>query len=393
MKGLINLNSIVVLSFFINITIYYSHGLDFDFEDAQRGTGFIQNNSQSLFLLGTFFCLFVTNKFNIKYSLIPNFKLWIIYLIYFFIISIFRNSAEIKDFYNFANNLFSYLILLCLLQFVYKINFHLLEHLFLLISFFILVFCVIFHLFQGHKIVFFPDRSSELFERLGGLFYYAHTSAIASIVFLFSFIQYKNYQRYIFILLMLFSFIALIATDTRSAWFATFFSLVIISKSKKYFYRLFLLIIIIYFLIIPLLSFLEIPYLGALIQDIEFRKAIWFYSINLGFENLFTGFGSEAFKLFRTFQFAELKDPHNSFISLYLQSGIGSVILFTIIFFKNCSLALKKKYSDYQFLYFFWFFFSFFWGNLFNSLSSFISMYLMFTIYAFTLNPNLEDEK
>ena len=121
---------------------------------------------------------------------------------------------------------------------------------------------------------------------------------------------------------------------------------------------------------------------------------IWLFSIEKASQKLLTGYGSEIDNVFVNFSETDnLHDPHNSIISLLLQSGLIAVIIYIVIYFKNCITSNDSYNTDYRFLYFFWFFFSFFWGNLFNNLSSFISMYIMFTLYAFTLYPSFEIKK
>lgn len=378
-------------AFFAFLLMMYAKGPEFDFEGAENNLLLIKKEpSKAVYFIIALILLFVLNKNRISLKVIANYKLWGVYILVVFILVFLRGNI-LENLYNFGNFLFGYLIFAGILRFVYRIKFHLLEYYFILISVIILILCLIFHLLQGHHIVFFPDRSINLFERLGGMFYYAHTSAIAAITLLLSLIRYFRSKKKFFLIISVFCLMLLIATDTRSAWVATAFSLLFIFFKNVNFYKLLLFCIGIYILALSYSSYLQSSQnIRKGTDDSEFRIQIWGFSLNLASKRLFTGYGNEKIKGFSNFTLNDnLQDPHNSIISLLLQNGVISIIIYFVIYFKNCNLCNERYNSDYRFLYFFWLFFPFFWGNLYNNLSNFINIYIMFTIYAFTLNPNI----
>lgn len=382
----------IMVVFFAVLLIKYAKGINYDFEGSERNLVILsKESSKAPFLIITTIILFLLNKDRINFKIIVNYKLWAVFFICLLIISFLRDNV-IEDLNNFGNILFSYFILLGLMRFAYRIKFYVLEDYFILVSFLILVLCAIFHLLQGHNIVFFPDRSINLFERLGGMFYYAHTAAIAAITLLFSVIKYLKLRKVKYLIVMVFSFIMLIATDTRSAWVGVLFSLIFIFFKNINFYKIFWSCIGLYLITMSYSSLVASNHaVNTSTDDSEYRMQIWLFSLNLASQNLFTGYGGAEIKGFSSFaENDNLHDPHNSLISLLLQSGLIALVIYFIIYFKNCNKCINSNNSctDYRFLYFFWFFFAFFWGHLFSNLSSFINTYIMFTIYAFTLNPN-----
>jgi O-antigen ligase len=380
----------IMVAFFAVLLIKYAKGINYDFEGSERNLIILsKESSKAPFLIITTIILFLLNKDRINFKIIANYKLWAVFFICLLIISFLRDNV-IEDLNNYGNILFSYLILLGLMRFTYRIKFSVLEDYFILVSFLILVLCVAFHLLQGHNIVFFPDRSINLFERLGGMFYYAHTAAISAITLLFSLIKYLKSRKVKYLIVIIFSFVVLIATDTRSAWVGVVFSLIFIFFKNINFYKIFWSCIGLYLIAISYSSFVASNQaVSSSSDDSQYRMQIWFFSLNLASQNLFTGYGGADIKGFSNFaENDNLHDPHNSLISLLLQSGLIALVIYLVIYFKNCNKCNSSYNTDYRFLYFFWFFFAFFWGHLFSNLSSFINTYLMFTIYAFTLNPN-----
>lgn len=380
----------IIVAFFFLMIIFYGRGADFDVEAAERKTVIVKDKfSKSFFLIASTVILFILNKKILYLKNIANLRLWGVYFLCLLIFAILRENI-VNDLYLFVSIFVSYMMLSGLLGFAYRVKYSVLEDVFIIISVVILILCVFFHLMQGHQIVFFPDRNNDLYDRLGGMLYIAHAAAIAAITFLFSLIKFMRCRKVKYLIIIVFCIIFQLATDTRSAWIASVFSMIFIFFKRINFYKLLFFSISAFFLTISILTFISNKAATAGSEDTEYRSAIWLYSLGLVNQRLFTGYGSAEVAGFANFDMNDnLNDPHNSIISLLLQGGLISVIIYFVIYFKNCNLYLKSSNTDYRFLYYFFLFFPFYWGYLYNTISNFMSMYMMFAIYAFTLHPSI----
>jgi hypothetical protein len=396
-NGIINfkLNELVVIVFFILMVVNYGRGVSFSADSAENDVTFsYEKSSKAPFLIGCtiILLLLVKQKNKFDFSHVINYRFWYLFFAFLFILAMLKEDywGELR---NFLMIFFSYLLLFTLLKFVYTIPYKKLERLFINISFIICLLAVLFHYLQGSRLVFFPERTFENYDRLGGLFYYANTAAIISITFLFSIkIFFETKQKY-YLFLCIVTGVLLIATDTRSAWFVTFASLIFILFKNIKFSILFILSALSYFVIAFnfLFSFSNKTIVLAG-NDSAFRVEIWIYSLSIGLKKFFEGYGKvNPFENGYNMPASNLNDPHNSILSLFLQSGFIVCILYFLIYYLNYKKSTKEYDTSYRFLFFFWIFFPFFWGNIYNHLSNFISMYMMFTIYAFALNPEIKD--
>ena len=238
----------IVIAFFFIMIMFYGRGVDFDAEAVERETIIVRKeSSKSFFLVISTILLFLLNKKVVDFKIIANYRLWGVYFLCLFILAFLRGNLT-ADLYSFGSIVVSYLMLMGLMRFVYRIKYSVLEDVFILISVVILILCVIFHILQGHKIVFFPDRGTSLYERLGGLLYISHAAAVAAITLLFSLIKFMRCRKVKYLIIITFCIIFLLATDTRSAWIATVFSIIFIFFKRINFYKLLLFSISLFFM-------------------------------------------------------------------------------------------------------------------------------------------------
>lgn len=385
-------NLSVLTFFFISLLFVYGRGVNFNAQLSEE-LALSKDSSKAPFLILSNIVLFFLKpgKSLFSFSYVRNYRLWGVYFLVLFFLVFTRGNFQ-DDFKNFGTIFFSYSLLFLILRFAYGVAIDKLEVCFIFISFGIVLLTTVFHLLQGFNIVFSPSRTENNFDRIGGMFYYAHSGAIMSIATLFSFNRFYRDRKILYLVISCICVIFLVATDTRSAWVATFCSLLFIVFRNISFWKLALFSILLYVVSISLSELISsTSSLASSSTDNSFRLLIWDYSFNLASEKLFNGYGSlNPFSKFGTSFSSRLSDPHNSLISLLLQSGLFAVIIYITIYFKNLIYCLKSSFAEYRFLFFFWLFFPFFWGKIYDHLSSFIGMYMMFTIYAFALYPNFK---
>lgn len=391
-----NSNSVLFMwLFFIILILVYGRGPSFNAElsELQDKTVSKESSKAPFLIISTLFLIYqLAKEKRLHLKNVANYKLWIVYLIANFLLVFVRGNFS-DDLKGFGTIFFSFSLLLLFLNFIYDIPYQKLERHFIYISFTISIVAAVDHILQGTHIVFFPDRSDGNFDRLGGLFYYAHTAALLAITLLFSIKKYLSTREIKFLIICGICGVLMIATDTRSAWFASALSLVFIAFKRVKFYKLFIFSILFYFIATTLASMVKTTTLSNTGDDAAFREQIWAYSLLRFAASPIAGYGlANPFESGASLLSERLRDPHNSILSLLLQSGLVGSLIYFFIYVKNSILAASVYLSEYRFLFFFWIFFPFFWGRIYNDLSSFISMYMMFTIYAFALNPNFTSQ-
>lgn len=347
-----------------------------------------------LFNLGFSFILFL----EIKRKRINFFflKELMFFLFIILITSLFRDNLY-DSIRNFTAITLTYSIIILLTYLFHSTPFSLLIRTVIFTFLSLLPFIIYIHITYVGPLQISVDRLENNNFRLGGIFYYAHTAMIIALTILLCYLSFKQFKKHIYLVAIIPLIYLLITTGTRSTWFAVGFCFIYIlffqyikSKAKRIFFITTAFIVSFF-----VFSTVAINTNTTEITDLLFRSEIWHIGYKCIIENPFIGYGPENVlsTRYESKQLtATLNDPHSSFLSLGLQSGVFSIIAFLILYGKIWIVFRKKALHSFKFyesLFYFWLIAPFFWSYIYSGTPRFISIIFPLTIFGIICHPQI----
>jgi O-antigen ligase len=373
----------------------------FGFFDNQS-TSAVKKNYGTLLIYGNII-LFILGIY-LKLKLAFNFRyitLIYILLIWLFICMFLRDDMQISV-NNYTNILLTQLFIIQLANIVWRIPFMKLLVWTLLFLHLILFACLCVHVMYVGKIVFGTHIPAD---RMGGLFFYGITGDLAGFAIVISlFLLYKTryfFKRALYVLGCFLLIYYMLAADMRIALLAVSVAFVVqyvfdrLAQNKS-------ILPIVFVSIICFIGFqLYVTYNAGgsnIDSDIDTREFIWGLAlISIGKQTLI-GYGDygpvmrQLGESDRSVLLTNLHDPHSSYFSLILQSGIIAFIIFAILNVKvikdvkNLSVGYKGVISFLAY----WLICGVTGGNFFDFTYNIANVFFEFTLFGLILHPEIQ---
>lgn len=297
----------------------------------------------SLALFAMFYIYFT--KTQIK---LPHKKIFFSYLLLLFILSFFRHNI-IEDLRLSISIILTQFIILFLSTLMHKLRFA--DSLFYLVLTFIIVLwvCLFVHI-NSVGIISFAERN--MYNRLGGLYFYGLTGTLAGLTVLLSgigfFIDKSSYRKMFFAICIVNSLLFTLGSDLRNVLAASCICLILLFYlfSKRERYMKFVFVLALAGLILMGNYYLNHSEAASTTDsDLGVREMIWAWTYDGISKQPIIGYGKVNY--FATnlnsmiFQ-DELSDPHSSILNLTLKFGIPATLLFLFYFAKLMIYNYKR---------------------------------------------------
>jgi len=341
--------------------------------------------SNSIFLIIAnivlFFVIFKKQK-RIVSSLLFN-KLFLLYLTTLFVLIFFRID-KIKELRSFIHLLLTYLLVFQVSSIMHSIEFvKLVKYLSNYLTI-VLLLCLLVFLNNYGQIYFFEHKSAS---RLGGLFFFGSTAIIAGFCMLINvFLYSRKVERLFTAFKILFSFIILLATDTRMVILITILSSVFILFWERR--KMILTILIIGGISFNMYNVMtEKDKKSQVEDDYEFRTLIWGTTIIKIRDRFLIGYGQEnPFENMLKSKVDYLQDPHSAYLSIVLRQGIIAAALLFLFYYKK----LKENFNVISILVLYYFLSVIVGTELFLGNLEYINVLFNITLFGLLLHPDMK---
>ncbi|MCC9166151.1 O-antigen ligase family protein [Pontibacter harenae] len=388
---MIKLKHILLLLFLLWIFVFgFFNGQRFNNDTVTRdyGTILILN----IILIAVI--LFV-KKIQFK-TRFPNFK-WYYLMLFSVVVSVAFRTPFGFNINNSFNMLFTQLLILGLSAITWRVSLKKVLDVMLLFIHIALMLCLYVHIKTGGT---FEFGNHTMAGRLGGLFFFADTAALAGFGLNIAFYLWMKYRTKVSIVSGGVFLFFLIIGDSRAVMGGVLLAFIV----QYYFYlkakrKSTKKLIIISLVTIPLYNlYKSLNSGGADVEgDFEFRTQIWSVAF-VGIKNkLWTGYGDSKY-YFSTITthitdfYEQLSDPHSSYLAFVLQYGVIAFVVFIIFLVKTIKYVYKyvnpidKGVTSFIF---FWIVIGLTGGTIFNFNYTLLSLLFQFSIFGICLHPNI----
>lgn len=339
-------------------------------------------------------------RFDFKYSSIVYVLLgWLLFIMFF------RDdlSASSKNFFNI---LFSQILVIVLSNIFWRIPFDRLLQIFLVYLHACLLLSVYVHISNGFRIEL-GNHDEEV--RFGGLFFFGITGILAGVGAVLSSFQYfradtKKLRMIYLFSTAVFGFYTL-ATDMRTVMGGIVAAIFVqyLFKRKSENKSILPLIILGGFLYMGLQFYKSFSQNSDVERDFGIREVIWSVGQKMISEQPLTGYGAYTDDINKVsladtrysdlFIDLKLPDPHSSYLSIMIQSGIVTFLIILFLLVKIVQLTTRYKPIDRTLLSIiaFWLVCGTTGGNYFDFTYNLTGMTFELTIFGIMLHPELWD--
>lgn len=346
-------------------------------------------------------CFLYIKSTNLKIYISENLMITLsLFFLNLLLISFFRNET-ISSFRNFASILITYSVVINMSAILHSIDFIKVLNIFVyLISFIILPFNLFIQQTRLNGFAILPDRLEGDTLRFGGALYHAHNGMVLGFIALILIYQIliekqKTLFNYLLLSTMIF---CIILTDCRSVWGGVLLCafLMFYSKVKSILVKGTVVFLSVLALAVGLINLTnkDTTLISKTGEDLNFRQLIWVSALKGISEAPIIGYGSDSYFEINSFSTEDisdnLNDSHNSFLDLFLQSGVIASFILMFFYFKVYSQFEKtKKRPELYILFVFWIIIPFFWGGIYRGTTGFITFFFPLTIFSIFLHPQL----
>lgn len=389
--------------FRIGLIVFFSI-LTFTFGYVRHEMGDQVRNFGQLLIIGVIItvCIALWLKirinFNFKFS-----KILYVLLAWLFVIQFFRQdmSGSTK---NFVNILFTQILVIVISNILWRIPFDKLMNIFLIYFHCMMLICVYVHIANVGPIQL-GNHDEEV--RFGGLFFFGITGILAGVGAILSSFQYfgaeaRNLRLKYLASTVIFVFYTL-ASDMRTVMAAIVVSIFIqyLFKRKSQNKSIWPIVVMGTFLYGAVRFYKSFSEGSDVERDLGIREVIWGVGQKMISDQPLVGYGTYTEDMNRIsisdtkysdlFNDLKLPDPHSSFLSLMIQSGLVSFAIYIFLLLKI--VQLSKRYSVYNrallSIIAFWLVCGSTGGNYFDFNYSIQGMAFELTIFAIMLHPEI----
>jgi O-antigen ligase len=341
-------------------------------------------------------------NFNFRYSPVLYFLLAWLFFIMFFREDM-SNSSK-----NFFNILFAQILVVVIANIFWRVPFDRLLKIFLIYLHCCMLVSVYVHLANGSRIEL-GNHDEEV--RFGGLFFFGVTGILAGVGATLSSFQYFRAEtkklRMIFLFsTALFCFYTL-ATDMRTVMGGIVAAIFVqyLFKRKSENRSILPLIILAGFLYGGLQVYKSFSQNSDVERDFGIREVIWSVGQKMISEQPLTGYGAYTNDINRVsladtrysdlFIDLKLPDPHSSYLSIMIQSGVVTLVIIMFLLGKIVMLSKRYRPIDRALLSIiaFWLVCATTGGNYFDFTYNLTGMTFELTIFGIMLHPELWDRQ